>query len=180
MQPGKHLLLLDIALSGTTTEGRKWSGNLTKTQELDVGIFGESELAALMEKTLLGHISVLLLPGLLLICVFATLRRITDPKLTTENDSRSDIHGYWSHLPTILAGSVVVSMVMWLLWWAFTSMPFGQKITGVSEPRNILHGRSFVDIAILWTAAYIHSLSRIWSVSTLQAWNWTDKSVSVT
>jgi hypothetical protein len=67
VQPGKHLLVFKIGLSWEE-EGQARESTLITTHEVDVGVFGESQIL-----TLLGIPAFFLLPGFLLLIVLKLL-----------------------------------------------------------------------------------------------------------
>lgn len=80
VRPGKHLLAFEIELKWQE-EGQKQESTLIASHEVDVGVFGESEIL-----TLLGVPAFFLLPGFLLLVVLRIfilpVKRREDPQAT--------------------------------------------------------------------------------------------------
>lgn len=126
VQPGKHLLLFDVLLEWQEA-GELQTDHLVVTQEVDVGVLGESEILKL-----LGLPSFLLLPGFLIITTIGLLWNLGFLRL------KSDIDKFPLEVNT---------PEFWLISVTLSGLvAFGYILTG----RNYLESYGLRDIANVW------------------------------
>jgi hypothetical protein len=133
--PGKHLLLFQAALEWQRG-GRPASGSLVATQEVDVGVLGESEVL-----TALGVPTFLVLPGFLIIVTLGLLWRLA-PSRHLPQERKFPIEAKSAEFWLI---AVSLSIVTALAYPAITSM--------LGERRSYLGGYDLVDVVRVWTAS---------------------------
>jgi len=157
VQPGKYLLLFEISVSGGENNN-PWEATTTATKELTVGIFGESEILGTLSTLGVGTISVLLLPGLIVLIIFRwswKAMKLGEPLFTDLKASE-----------TIVA-SVAISLLVALIGY-----PVITRILG--NARDYLRGYGFIDIAQLWVGSL---LLTILGVFIYKIYDWNQKRV---
>lgn len=126
VQPGKHLLLFNVLLKWQEA-GESQTDHLVVTQEVDVGVLGESEIL-----TLLGLPSFLLLPGFLILTTMSLLWNLGFLRL------KSDINKFSLEVNT---------PEFWLISVTLSGLvAFGYMLSG----RNYLESYGLRDIAHVW------------------------------
>ncbi len=126
VQPGKHLLLFNVLIEWREA-GQIQKDHLIVTQEVDVGVLGESEILKL-----LGLPSFLLLPGFLIITTIGLLWNLGFLRL------KSDIDKFPLEVNT---------PEFWLISITLSGLvAFGYILTG----RNYLESYGLRDIANVW------------------------------
>lgn len=133
VQPGKHLLLFEVALAWEKT-GRAWTGSLAATHEVEIGVLGESEIL-----TAIGVPSFLILPGFLMVMTWGLLWRLL-PAKATDFPLKAATPEFWFVAITL---SLLTAIVY----------PFATIILGA--PRNYLDGYTLGDIISIWFASII-------------------------
>lgn len=151
-KPGKQLILFDVFLKGSH-DGRNWEANTIKSLEVEVGIFGESELLSLLSNSLPGDLSILTLPGLLFLLTLGALWRWRNPGSSFLKDIKN--------LPEILVIATFLSLIVVFSYPNITER-FGPR-------RDLLQARGFLDIAILWigsilAAIIVIALIKLWDL----------------
>lgn len=122
VQSGKHLLLFDVSLAWDD-EGRPQTGNILCKYECDVGVLGDSEFLVP-----LGVPSFLLLPGFLIVTVFAMLWNLFHKEKQFPWTAKSA--EFWS-LAVILS-LIALLAVYWL------------------TKRNVMEAYGLRDVYIVW------------------------------
>ncbi len=129
VQSGKYLLLFEVALKWGEGKADQ-RASLIATQQVDVGVFGESEVLAPLAVP-----SFFVLPGFLMVALWGLLWPIFKPKDTFRFKILST--EFW-----LIAITLSLLMAFWLY-------PF---LTGRFSvvPRNYLDSYGFSDIALVW------------------------------
>lgn len=138
VQPGKYLLLYEVRLEWNAA-GLTRTGNIIASHEVNVGVWGESEIL-----TVLGIPSLLFLPGFLMI---VTYKLLWGSRKSEEERGRFPLEiktaEFW-------AVAILLSIL--------TSFVY-PVITGLyGIPRNYLKGYGLTDIASLWFISVISAV----------------------
>ena len=124
---GNHMLVFRADL-GWQRDGRTFTGSLVATQQISIGVLGESAI-----RTVLGVPSFLLLPGVVMVASFMLLWRWKWPQRDLQLKSTSP--DYW-----------VIAIALSLL-----AAPFYAWITGLfGTRRDYLAGFSLLDVFLVW------------------------------
>ena len=135
VQPGKSLLLFEADVRWQA-EGRTQSGTLTASHEVDVGIFGESQLLAI-----LGVPAFFLLPGFLMLITFRFFW--TWLPLTKERPFFIETPSVRNAAADYLLVSITLSLVMASLYPRISSLFWEVR-------RDYLQAYGLVDIYRVW------------------------------
>jgi hypothetical protein len=132
---GKQLLLFQAALQWQRG-GRPASGSLVATQEVEVGVLGESEVL-----TALGVPTFLVLPGFLMIVTFSLLWRYA-PSRNLPKERKFQIEAKTAEFWLI---AVSLSIL--------TALAYPWITSKLGERRSYLGGYDLVDVVRVWTAS---------------------------
>ena len=152
VQPGKHLLLFTVETAWKQGE-RPQTGTLVASQEVDVGVFGESAILKL-----LGIPTLFLLPGFLLLVTFKILwtwsGRSESLKILEIKDKPAEF----------LVLSITLSLIAMLIYpWATLRIS--------DEERSYLEIYGLEDILNLWFASILAGIllfAIVWSALELR------------
>jgi hypothetical protein len=140
IQPGKNILLFEIDLAWEKN-GQTQVGTLIATHELDIGVFGESEILKL-----LGIPAFFLLPGFLMIIAFRFLwkrGKTTEEAVKFPLATASD---------EFLFIAISLSLLMTALYPPLTNILLGAR-------RNYLEAYGLVDVLYLWFGSILLAIS---------------------
>ncbi|HLA80365.1 MAG TPA: hypothetical protein VJP78_01865 [Thermoleophilia bacterium] len=138
VQPGKHLVVFSIDLTWREG-GRMEAGTLVASHEMELGVFGESQIL-----TLLGIPSLFLLPGFLMIVAFRMLWGRT--KTEAERNTfflKPNSTDFWFV-------AISLSLLVALLYPPATGLILRAR-------RNYLEGYGLYDIFVLWFGSLLLS-----------------------
>lgn len=154
--PGKQLILFQAAL-GWQRGGRPASGSLVATQEVEVGVLGESEVL-----TALGVPTFLVLPGFLMILTFGLLwKHVPSRHLPRERKFELEAKSaeFWF---------VAVSLSI------LAAFAYPWITARLGERRSYLGGYDLVDVVRVWTASIASAslvfLGRVAFAAIMAAW----------
>lgn len=152
VQPGKHLLVFKVDFKWS--EAGNQLGNIVVTQEVKVGVLGESEML-----TLLGIPSFLILPGFLMLVTISQLWNcgiFKSPEQAGEFPLQVDKPGFW-------VVSITISGIMAVLYPLFTK-------------RNYLDSYGLKDIAVVWCVSILLGLVTYIAIYAARKWYlWTEQ-----
>lgn len=131
VQPQKHIILFEIDLAWEKG-GLAQVGTLVASHEVDVGVFGESQLL-----TLLGIPAFFLLPGFLMIVAF---RLLWSRGKTAEDAGKFPLPATSSEFWFV---AISLSLLIAMLYPAITNLLLGVR-------RNYLEAYGLVDVLYLW------------------------------
>jgi hypothetical protein len=132
VQPGKYLLLFEVAFEWEQA-GLSRKGNAVATQEVEVGVFGVSEILAV-----LGAPSFLVLPGFLMLITWRLLNRLLRKDVKLQLQVKT---------PEFWLVAITLSLVAAFVYPIITDF-FGQ-------PRNYLEGYGLRDVTYVWFAVIL-------------------------
>ncbi|HSF41429.1 MAG TPA: hypothetical protein VLT87_16640 [Thermoanaerobaculia bacterium] len=161
IRPGKHLLLFQATLEWQRG-GRPASGSLVATQEIEVGVLGESEVL-----TALGVPTFLVLPGFLMMVTFALLWK--------HASSRGLPEGRTFPIEAKSAEFWLIAVTLSIL----TAFLYPRITARLGERRSYLEGYDLVDVIRVWTASIAAAALFYLAISALAAWRAARKSALV-
>jgi len=135
VQPGKHLLLFQATIEWEE-RGRVATAKLVQTQEIEVGVFGESAVLQV-----LGIPSFLLVPGFLLLVIMGLLWDIGKAKEAEGFPLKAPKPEFW-------AVAITLSILMAFLYPLVTRWVLG-------VPRNYFESYGIADVSTIWVASVV-------------------------
>ncbi|HYN50826.1 MAG TPA: hypothetical protein VES62_07855 [Thermoleophilaceae bacterium] len=131
--PGKGLIVVQVE---TASDSR--TTTYVVTQEVELGVFGESEFMKAA-----GIPLFILVPGYIIVVLWAVLWKVVFPT--------SPLFGYGATELRVWIAAVPLSLLAVALYPIVTGLPFIWR--AVNGPRNVLGAYGLLDIGLVWTTA---------------------------